>query len=1569
MKSPARPHRRCPIPIPIPVSAFVLVAAFAFPVSAQDSLDKPAHDSLAQLARGFILAAVDDAAHAAVLAGEKLPPDLRRDFDAIHAAPRAKDIREASTAKLKIALLKSLVDETPEAQDVERRFADYAGKLAAELDDLVARASKSRTAAQDLLKESTDGKHVSPAAVNAGKAGPMGPLLLRLARAAPFLRADVKGEVFYERRYRVLERAYERAPDAQAATILSILDTVEGKSDPQLTTADTQLLLGLVKARLDAAKTATLDALSASKDAATRLRQGELTRAISGVRNADLEYAVKLLSAYRKQFSTAPALDATEIQGVYFDRNTNRVYFYIEGEDRWIEGAPHAASLTPVTVFLLEAQDPRLSRRATDPRALAALYHAFGEKVPFESGLAEAVRVARSLCGRARALSATAASGGATPDEIDRFLAEQAGYDRELAGPLPGLDDDLCSRHAMERLAWAVVEGGPKAATALVDELQAALASLEKVKLLAFSGIRVEAPPGVSEVALELRSSLATAPLVAPPRTLVAGGSARCVFVVQAGEDPTGATIVAEAEGARSEPFTGRLELDTTAALASGHVEGRSLVLAPGAALTIHGRRGNKVQVGERLLVRVHPARAVRLKLVGPGKEEEWAPWTREGGLIEPSAVWPMGTWTAVALDAHNLAIAHATFEVEKAIGVVCADAAGTRLVHARAGSRVDVCFLENGTPLPAGEATIGLEHETGGLAWAPKEHVTCPKVTVEIPADLAPGRYRLVAQIGTVRIPGWPLAVTKEDPRVTFVRDPFSVEAPASVGAGERLYARIEPGFAVDPSEVANAIVELEALGRGTAARARCVPAPGFPVSGLVLPFTLKDSIPPGNWDLVADVYVALGRVRARGKVRIDPGADLPFTLRPADGGEPRELYARGDRLRVQVGDVAPVGTASFVLVGPGELGSPIEPDDTGAVSLAIPADAATGAWELRGVARQEGSLLARTVRFEVYTPARFSVNVKGRVGEQGLVDVPVPPGYEEPVRIRVGSVWTDSNKAVVIPIEGATSVPLILEDKRGKRAEGEALVEIVSDARTSDAGTRTSGGPRFAIVANLKEKTFFYPGYESISRMLRESRLPKEWVVVEAGPLTAADTREHVFARIPYDGPRGVNPISIYRSQRYWKNLPAPVQAAFAAAGFDDGTVFDVTNAPVTDDDRTTLEDLARRFVESKGGWVYELEKVKVRAAAALADQGSENEISFRGASASAETGGVTRVLAPGAMGDLELRADLPEKLVLGQPWALAASVAAIPTTLDAGHVYPGGLEKLAPRALLSVSLEGALDVEGKSIAVLASSSSGHAPGRELVFVATPTKTERSDDGSARVAEDMGLSSAPPGGRLEARLEPVPPGTLANRPVRVTVRFKARLTAAIEAAAFAEPHGATVTIDGKSYVQDALDSTIPRTELELEASYVRQSSEGAPPLPKPPAVLGPSRFEGGKPEALEPLDAEVELQAASAAALASRFGEAEAHARNALHADAGRADAWALAGEMLLRRARPGDGLPALTRAAALQPVGRTLVLLAEALEATGRAAEARAAAKRALAAGLDSELSARARKISGE
>src|SRR5579883_1543874 len=142
--------------------ALVLVAA---PALAQDreSLDRPAREALVSVSRGLVLAAADDANKAAELAGPSCPADLSRDFEAIHASSRAKDLRDAPNARVKQALLKTLMDETPEARDVERRLTELAARLASELDDIVTRSAKAKTEAAQLHSDALEGKYLSPA--------------------------------------------------------------------------------------------------------------------------------------------------------------------------------------------------------------------------------------------------------------------------------------------------------------------------------------------------------------------------------------------------------------------------------------------------------------------------------------------------------------------------------------------------------------------------------------------------------------------------------------------------------------------------------------------------------------------------------------------------------------------------------------------------------------------------------------------------------------------------------------------------------------------------------------------------------------------------------------------------------------------------------------------------------------------------------------------------------------------------------------------------------------------------------------------------------------------------------------------------------------------------------------------------------------------------------------------------------------------------------------------------------------------------------------------------------------
>ncbi|HZU97950.1 MAG TPA: hypothetical protein VFF73_14705 [Planctomycetota bacterium] len=1541
--------------------ALVLVAA---PALAQDreSLDRPAREALVAVSRGLVLAAADDANKAAELAGPSCPADLSRDFEAIHASSRAKDLRDAPNARVKQALLKTLMDETPEARDVERRLTELAARLASELDDIVTRSAKAKTEAAQLHSDALEGKYLSPAAVNAGKAGPMGPLLLRLAKAAPFLADDVRADGTFDARYRVLARAYERAPDAQAELLLSILASVEAKG--KIAGAEVSRLVQLVRARLDEARDATIAALGAAKDAALSLRQGELAKAVLGTRAQDLEYGVKILAAYRKQFNATPALDATEIAGVYVDRNLNRIYFYVDAEDRWIEGAAHAAPLMPATMFLRTAKDASLVRRATDPRALAALYLAFGDKVPFETGLEKALKTAQAVCARARALEAVAREGGATPEQLDRFFAER-GYDRALAGPFPGLDDAACARRAMERLAHATIDGAPGIAQALASALDAAQASLESVRLLAFTDMRLEAPVTATFIALSLRApGLALAPLVPPPRMLVPLGTARCVLVVQKGEDARGAAIEAEAWSG-ADPLVGRLELDVAKALEKGVASGQTIEVKSGSALGIEGKRGAKVRAGERVHARLRPARVARLKLQGPSGEDETGAWTLRGGEIEPTAAWSAGTWTATALDESDKPLASCSFEVEKAKGIVCEDASGARVVYAHPGTSVVLHCLECGKDVAAGQVTVVLEHQAHGVAWAP-DPVACPKATLDLPADLAPGRYRLVAQLGDARV-SWPLGIVKDEPTVSLVRDPFGVEPRATIGAGERLYARIEPGFAFEASRVASAFVQLDSPARGPGPRTAARPVPGFPATSLLVPIALKDSLPPLSWDVVADVSVGLAKVRAKGKVQIEAGAEMPFALRPEDGLETRTLLARGDRALVKLSDTAGIVTATFVVVGPDGLAVPLEPDEQGSVRVTVAADAAIGAWELRGAARQDGSVLYRSIPFQVYAPARFTVSVKGKQGEQPEVTIPLPPGYEEPVRVRAGSVWTDG-RTVTIPIEGARSVALVLEDKNGRRATGEALVEVAVESKD---GRSEKKGPRYAVLASLSRKEIFFPSFDSISAAVRDSKLNADWVVIDTGPLTPADARDWVWSHFPYDAPHPGGAASAYRSQRGWKTLSPSVQARLAAGGCSADTVFDIMNSPAAEDDAVTLETLARRIASEKGGWTYELESVKVKGTAAVADG-----TAFKGASFTLpDAGSVTRVVVPGVMADLDLATDLPAKLVLGQPFALSVSAQTVSAALEAGRAYPLGLEKVASKLLHAVLLEGSLDLEGKTIAVPSSQSLGvGSAGRELVFTSVPTGTDKTEDGSARMAENHSFAASPPGAGapLDLRLEPVMPGALANKPARLVARFKARIVLGIPESEWPKdrprPIDASMTVNGERYVVGALDRTqVPQATVEVEVSYVRQSTEGGTPVAAKPA-LAPSRVGGAAPVALDPVDVAAELQAATNDEAASNLESAAVHARRALHGDPARADSWLALGA-LLAKGHVDEAVAPLARAAAAGTDGKALVLDAEALAATGRNAESVAAARRALGLTLDDALKARAKKIVGE
>jgi hypothetical protein len=1556
-----------------------------------DSLEKPAREGLLALSRALFLTAAQKGAPAAAdLAGNELPADMKKAFEAVAASPRAQDVRDADDISLRKSFLRKLVEETPDAKAVERHLVEESAvKLANELDDLGRRASAAAKDATQLATMVKEQRVLSVSAVNAGKAGPLGPLLVRLSRAHPYVTAELKRANSFPALYRALERTYERAPDAGVEALLALLPAVLARGAEPLaavSTGDLQRLVEGVEKRLREANDATVATLRTTREAIVAVRELELAEVAKGTRSADLTEGVKLLTAFRKTFGGAsPNLFATEVKGVYVDRNDNRVYFYLEADDRWVKGGEHATPPRAVVDFLLGAADAKLVERATDVRAVAALYGLFGDALPFESGMAGFSKTLQALAARVRALEAIAVKGGATREVFDSFLAAQVGYDRELAGPTPGADDAAGAARGCERLARTAIESGEAAATAMRRGVEASAASLDSISVVSFSGIKLVTPalrPG-SEVTLRfVPGKLALPPLVGPAATVPPGVSAGCVIALGPSDVAEGAAIEASAVGELGEPLTGTFELNVTAARAGGgSIEGGTLELERKPLLVLAGPRGARLHAGERLTAELRPHKPVRLRLKGPDERLEPAPWSGDGGVIAATPAWPAGRWIAQAQDASGI-VAQAGFEVEAVPGVLLLDAAGQPVVGVKPGTTVEARFLSGGVELPAGNATIVIEYQGGGVAQVLK--VAGPRASLVIPPNLPLGRYLVRGKYGEQLLASTPLAVSRDEPRLELVRDPFGLSPAGSVGAGEKLYVRLEPGFAVRPDDVIESLLQLRPRA-GAAISARAVVAPGFPASRLIFPVTIPAGAAAGPWEAEANVTLAGGRLRALASFTVAPGADLAFSLHATDGDVSiaRAVMARGERALVRADGEAPLASMSFVLSGPDGLASPLEADRRGDVALVISGDAPLGRYELRGIARTpEGGVLRTAAAFTVYTPPRFAVTAKGRAGEQAAVDIPVPAGFVEPLRVRVGrGSFVEGAKAVVIPLDPETPrVPLVLEDANGRRAVGEATLEIVAVEAKTPGATPRGNGPAFAVIANVKEKTVFCSSFESTARLVKEKSVPDGWVVVNAGPLGAAEARDWIFANAPYDGPREPSgtPASVYRTRRIWKNLAPAALAAMKAQGCPEDTVFDVTSTPSPGGEEP-LEALVQRALEAKGGWTYSLESVRLRVSGGVPDPGPplrDKDLQIQSVSFGfVEVQGISRVVAPGALADLSFRASLPPSLAIGEPFTFTASTAAVTTMLVPDRTYPGGLEKLASRALLAVFLEGSIDVEGKVLKIDAPPSLDQgSAGRELVFTLTPTRTERHDEtaGKPRFAESYLLQGAPSPRKaeLDVRLEPVPPGVLANKPRRLLVHFLAHLGVAVTPGDWPadRPRPEPLSVGGASFLVDPID--LPPVAIEVEATYVRYAPEGAPlGAPVAPALkdilVGPA-----EPSELAPLDAKAELAAAAAATGENKLDAAEAHARLAAIADPASGDAWMALGEAVSARGRSDDAVAILGRAAELAPrSGRALVGLAEALSAVGRGKEARAAAKRASEIeGLDADLRERAKKVLG-
>jgi predicted Zn-dependent protease len=173
---------------------------------------------------------------------------------------------------------------------------------------------------------------------------------------------------------------------------------------------------------------------------------------------------------------------------------------------------------------------------------------------------------------------------------------------------------------------------------------------------------------------------------------------------------------------------------------------------------------------------------------------------------------------------------------------------------------------------------------------------------------------------------------------------------------------------------------------------------------------------------------------------------------------------------------------------------------------------------------------------------------------------------------------------------------------------------------------------------------------------------------------------------------------------------------------------------------------------------------------------------------------------------------------------------------------------------------------------------------------------------------------------------------------------------------------------VSGATFLVDPVD--LPRTEIELEATYGRASPEGGPARPTAAPALRDVLVTSGDPSPIAALDPRALLAASSAALVAGRADDAEDKARSAILADPTLAAAWIALGEAMLQEHHVDEAVVPLEHARVLAPdSGEPLVVLAEAHLEAGRLKESRALAKEAKSKKLSPAELERVQRLLGE
>jgi hypothetical protein len=954
-----------------------------------------------------LVAARDGAEAARQLTGPELPGYLDRVLGDLQDAPEAADVRGfAGRLRLQASLVPRLLAAKGVHAASDRFTRDASGRLEGALGKLEQGIRRLGGAAAELSSAAAKGGVPSRRVV---PDHPAGQEVLLMAAGAPLWRARLAEARDATSTYVLLADLLDHEQDLLVGFALTLMRRTAALAPAELGMLDREgavaSALAHLEARLLEAASELRDAVEASVQAVTAIRDEELARVVAGGRSPQLQQTLRLFAAYKGQFRAPPDLEATPYLDVYAQRGTGQLFFWAEAEGSWIAGGEPAQPLEPVIEALTSSRSPTLHAQLGNARALGLIYtlfHTAAEASPFQEGLERYLAVVRDTAQRW-----AAASDVLSGVRHARLESTPVGPGLELGfSPFTGPEGVAVAR---DELLVAALEGGPGQAHALIE---AATRTAERWASLRLLAVRI-----VLELPAEARADLCWTPPRTDPRWLVAppsqAGASEVAGVLRLREGEAPPAIHVEARAHHADAYL----LAQAPPVAAPHPAPptREPAKGPRLALSAGGRRVEQLP---------HEARLLHVWLETPAGTRLLRP-APHGAWLDLDPRDPALKGRLLGRDAQGrLRAAPVTVELPQRAAVVLGDG-DANVWHVEPGQPLRAQVWARGTPL--GEAWVyqvrdahgALVHqeETESLTW---------------PARAPPGRYQVAAPGAE---PTW-FAIADAPPRVVAAASPWR-EPLTSVAPGQACLLRLEAWPWLTADEVSH--VEW-AWGGGSEERVATTYAlPGHSETALQLPITLGADAAPGRRTVSARAYTPRGSLLVEGQVEVAPGRTVAVELLDASLRRQTSLV-RGGLALLRAG--AELHHAEGTLIDPAGRAQRLPPRADGLVPLSLSPEALWGPYQVWvwGRAQAEGTAVHGRLQIpvkrgrpesELGLPlTQVAVQVQGVQARGGsLIPVRVHArGLELGVAEAPGPLGSLALRSQVAPLVGASPARLRL-------------------------------------------------------------------------------------------------------------------------------------------------------------------------------------------------------------------------------------------------------------------------------------------------------------------------------------------------------------------------------------------------------------------------------------------------------------------------------------------------------------------------------------------------------------